>query len=319
MVEQPPKKAYLTGPKRLSRSPGQKVLLGLSGILLSPIYWLLAHKYRVPGLNLQIVSAWLGVRILLRRRVHVPLSILYPLVLAPMDTVRYFEFDFMWRLVSDSPIQRYLDVSSPRLLPIWLAESHPGLMADLVNPDRRDLDVTSILVRGLGLEPRCALHNCPIESSPFASGTFDLITCISVLEHIPDDTNAIERMWSLLKPAGRLLLSVPCAAKPLEEYLDCNEYGLLDPAEDGYWFRQRFYTWDLLRERIFAVTGPPRRSAIYGERSAGALLRLTARKWTDPSYPYWREPYVVGREFQYFGNLSDLPGQGVVAMEFVKE
>ncbi len=41
------------------------------------------------------------------------------------------------------------------------------------------------------------------------SATFDLITCISVLEHIQNPDNAIRNMFSLLKPNGHLILTCP--------------------------------------------------------------------------------------------------------------
>ena len=41
------------------------------------------------------------------------------------------------------------------------------------------------------------------------SGTYDLITCISTLEHIEDFPKAVESMFSLLKSGGRLVLTFP--------------------------------------------------------------------------------------------------------------
>ncbi|KPK97628.1 MAG: hypothetical protein AMJ95_08075 [Omnitrophica WOR_2 bacterium SM23_72] len=38
---------------------------------------------------------------------------------------------------------------------------------------------------------------------------FDLITCISVLEHIKNHKSAIQNMFSLLKPGGHLVLTFP--------------------------------------------------------------------------------------------------------------
>lgn len=39
--------------------------------------------------------------------------------------------------------------------------------------------------------------------------TFDLITCISVLEHIQNPDQAIEKIFSLMKPGGYLVLTFP--------------------------------------------------------------------------------------------------------------
>lgn len=41
------------------------------------------------------------------------------------------------------------------------------------------------------------------------SATFDLITCISVLEHIQNPDDAIRNMFSLLNPNGHLILTCP--------------------------------------------------------------------------------------------------------------
>lgn len=41
------------------------------------------------------------------------------------------------------------------------------------------------------------------------SGTLDLITCISVLEHIQKPNNAVRNMFSLLRPQGYLILTFP--------------------------------------------------------------------------------------------------------------
>jgi 2-polyprenyl-3-methyl-5-hydroxy-6-metoxy-1,4-benzoquinol methylase len=51
---------------------------------------------------------------------------------------------------------------------------------------------------------------------------FDFITCLSVLEHIPDHPAAVQGMFRLLKPKGHLVLTVPYnETQPLP-----NAYGL---------------------------------------------------------------------------------------------
>ncbi len=46
-------------------------------------------------------------------------------------------------------------------------------------------------------------------TEPNITKKFDAITCISVLEHIPDHNSAIKGMFRLLKPDGYLLLTIP--------------------------------------------------------------------------------------------------------------
>jgi len=40
-------------------------------------------------------------------------------------------------------------------------------------------------------------------------GAYDLVFCLDVLEHIKDEKKAVEELSSLLRPGGRLILSVP--------------------------------------------------------------------------------------------------------------
>jgi SAM-dependent methyltransferase len=290
----------------------------LVGSFASPFYWLLAHRYQVPGLQFQVDCALLGLRLLCNRKVPVPYREIYRLLFWPMNSARYFEFDFMWRCLTGIPIRRYLDVSSPQMFPILLIDTRRELVADLINPDMRDLQGTAKLVRALGLDNRCNLNDYLIGSAPFEAESFDLITSMSVVEHIPQDTAGVERMWRLLKPNGRLLLTVPCAAEALEEYEDQNQYGVLEPDEEGFYFFQRYYDQKLLQERIFRVTGEPRHQAVYGEITPGSYRKNEQFKISNPNYPAWREPYLMGEQYRYFKDVNSLPGVGVIGLEFVK-
>jgi SAM-dependent methyltransferase len=309
-------KAYIHAPPIRRLSQTQRFTRALAGIVLSPTYWLLAHRYRTPGLRFRTDCALLGLRLLYSQKAPVSYADILRLLLWPMDSTRYFEFAFVWDALSKLSISRYLDVSSPRLFPIILILKKHELFAELVNPDASDLTSTANLIKALRLENRCNLRGCLISAAPFEPGSFDVVTSISVVEHIPQDAQAVQKMWDLLKPGGRLLLTLPCAAQTSEQYINRNEYGLLAPDEEGYFFLQRLYDQRLLEERIFSITGQPRRHLIYGERSPGTLRRSLDRKMGDPYYPHWREPYMMGQDFCYFGELAELPGEGVIALEF---
>jgi SAM-dependent methyltransferase len=45
--------------------------------------------------------------------------------------------------------------------------------------------------------------------APSLADRFDFITCVSVLEHIPDHNRAVDSMFSLLNPAGYIALTFP--------------------------------------------------------------------------------------------------------------
>lgn len=288
------------------------------GAILSPAYWTLAGFYRAPGLPFRMECAAFAFRLLLSRKRQIPYRQISAMVLWPIDSVRYFEFDFIWQILSESPFYRYLDVSSPRMFPIILVHKRPNIAAELLNPDESDLSISAALVQASGMSHRCHLRHCLIENAPFEPESFDAITSISVIEHIPDDTNSLKKIWSLLKPGGRLLLSLPCAAEAEEEYRNVDYYGVQCQDERGYFFHQYKYDVPRLEERIYSVTGVPRRFAVFGERKRGTLQNWLVSRWTGGDYPLWKEPYAVARQFRYYQTISELPGDGVVAMEFVK-
>ncbi|RXG28327.1 Methyltransferase domain-containing protein [Leeuwenhoekiella marinoflava DSM 3653] len=44
---------------------------------------------------------------------------------------------------------------------------------------------------------------------PFETDTYDVIFCNHVLEHIPDDTTAMQELYRVLKPGGMAILQIP--------------------------------------------------------------------------------------------------------------
>lgn len=314
------KKLYIrVPPTQPLPTRAQKIKRYLIGSVLSPAYWLLAHQHATPGLAFHRMCAQLGLRFL---RPQAPLSRgwAYEFIYRPLDSTRYFEFDALWKFLPAAPADNYLDVSSPRQFPLLALLKQRVRHAELINPDAKDLAVTVQLLKAAGLDRACAWRSVLMSDAPFQAGTFDLITSISVIEHIPDDTGAVRKMWELLKPGGRLLISMPCLAEAAEQFINHNEYGLYQADAEGFVFWQRFYDEATLADRIFSVLGPPARSVIYGERIAGAFQRNATAKRAGyfTAYPFWREPYMMSQEYRYVERVRELPGEGVIAMEFVK-
>jgi predicted SAM-dependent methyltransferase len=288
----------------------------LRGAILSVVYWALAWIYGAPGMRFRFRCAFLGLSLMRKRA---PASLVYNLLFRPIDSVRYFEFDFFWRTLKGASVQHYLDVSSPRLFPVVCLWELKNAAAELVNPDARDLGDTLELTKVCGLDSRCRGLQCRIEDVPFCPSSFDLITSISVIEHIQADGDAIRKIWELLRPGGRLLVSVPCSRSAQQEFVNKDFFGLQIPDENGFFFHQYRYDRALLGEKFFRVTGPPTKTVVYGEKNAGTLQCDLLRKWSGQSYAFWKEPFVMARNFQYYGSPEELPGEGVIAMEFRKE
>ena len=297
----------------------QKTKRYLMGSVLVPMHWLWAHRYHTPGLGFHWLCARFGLRLLFPKT---PLSRGWAFTLGfmPMDSTRYFEFDALWRFLPSAPAGHYLDISSPRMFPLIILQRNRAARAELINPDRSDMGLTAQLVKASGLDGRCRLHNLRIDDASFELASFDLITSISVVEHIPDDIAAINKMWGLLKPGGRLLLTAPCRAKAAEQFINYNEYGLYEADESGFVFWQRYYDEAALQERILSVTTAPHHQLVYGEKIPGSFQQNAQVKRNNyfTTYPFWREPTMMGQAYRCYDRIADLPGEGVVALELIK-
>ena len=55
---------------------------------------------------------------------------------------------------------------------------------------------------------------------PFKNNEFDFILCNHVLEHIPDDTKAMQEIYRILKPGGTAILQIPQDLKRKKTFED---------------------------------------------------------------------------------------------------
>jgi len=292
---------------------------GLKQLTLPIVYWIISHYWHTPGLFFHRYIVQLALKLWFKGGCDT--TCYRQMISFPMDSVRYFEFDFMWESLKQMKrVGNYLDISSPRMFPLILLDRFPQLAATVVNPDAKDLNVTRQLFDSCSVSTRSNFYCNLIDDVNLIHESFDVITCISVIEHISDhgDQRAVAKMWDLLKPGGKLLLSVPCAKTACEEYVDFDEYGLLDRDADNFVFGQRFYDESLLTERIFNIIGEPHNMRFYGEKQRGFSTRNREDKVNNVNYPFWREPYMMAKNFDFFDSINDLPGWGVVAMEFHK-
>ncbi len=84
--------------------------------------------------------------------------------------------------------------------------------------------------------PMPMLLNAALPALPFRDRAFDLVTCLLVIPHVPDDRDALAELTRVLKPGGTLLISGHGLAfpirylkrlrlKPLQMYLATLLYG----------------------------------------------------------------------------------------------
>ena len=70
---------------------------------------------------------------------------------------------------------------------------------------------------------------------PFEDDSFDFILCNHVLEHIPDDTKAMQELYRILKPGGTAVLQIPQELDRAETFQDDS---ITDPKERAKIFGQ---------------------------------------------------------------------------------
>lgn len=59
-------------------------------------------------------------------------------------------------------------------------------------------------VEGLGVDVAGDVHDLPFEDA-----VFDTVLCTSVLEHVSDERRVVSEMYRVLKPGGRVIVTIP--------------------------------------------------------------------------------------------------------------
>jgi SAM-dependent methyltransferase len=111
-----------------------------------------------------------------------------------------------------------------------------------------------------------------LEELPWESDMFDLITCLDVIEHTPDDRHTLSELRRATKPGGWLLVTVP-AYQAL--------WSLHDAANHHY----RRYSRKSLRLAALEAGWSARRMTSFNSilLPAGALVRIAQRGRTPDS------------------------------------
>jgi SAM-dependent methyltransferase len=92
-----------------------------------------------------------------------------------------------------------------------------------------------------------------LEEMPWDDGTFDLITCLDVIEHTPDDRVTLAELRRVCKPGGWLLVTVPAYQSLWSQHDEANHHHrryvrgtLRSPAQDAGWSVERMTSFNSL-------------------------------------------------------------------------
>lgn len=115
----------------------------------------------------------------------------------------------MLRWMGNPTPARILDVgSSAGMNAMALAERFPRSQVCGLEPEGPALRVARAMKEQLKLDNFQVAKGVG-EALPFRSGSFDLVICVTVIEHVQDVDTTIKEMARVLSPGGRLYLEAP--------------------------------------------------------------------------------------------------------------
>jgi SAM-dependent methyltransferase len=137
-----------------------------------------------------------------------------------------------------------------------------------------------------------------LEALPYPDATFDVVTCLDVLEHLPNDELALAELRRVTTPGGHLILTVPAYQALWSVHDEANHHyrryrrGTLRPAVMGA-------GWEIVRDSYFNST----------LLLPAALVRLARNLWrgsgerSELTYtPTWLDP-VLALPFRFEAQL----------------
>jgi SAM-dependent methyltransferase len=198
-------------------------------------------------LPLYTMSVRLGVRHLLRGGRHRREALTR--ILIPLDPSRYLELPQTLAALAARPGERVLDLASPKLLAVAVARR--GAEVTSLDLYEREIETWRALAGG---EPGLRFEVGDGRALPAGDASFDHAYSVSVLEHMPNggDEQALRELARVVRPGGRVLLTLPYAAVYREDWRDRPVYGDQEPGRDGRYFFERWYD-DARLERLLAA------------------------------------------------------------------
>lgn len=292
-----------------------------------------ARAAGLPSMELDAFGRELGWK-LYRRGVKAGLG----LYASPISCVRYYEFGFVCDNLPEEGdrVQRWLDVSSPRLMSMYQASRRRRTAIRMINPDGSDVEMTrrlsgplGVLVEGgergdggQGDLPGLRVEHTDALAALSDGRAYDCVYSISVIEHIAgayDDRAAVRAMWEAVAPGGVLILTFPVAREFFEDYRAGDAYGTQPRNERGEHFFQRFYDGAAIRQRVIDVVGQePRSQRWFGEVEAGWFAGYE-RRWIAGGLEVTvDDAALMAAQFREYLRQEDMPGLGVCGLSFVR-
>lgn len=98
------------------------------------------------------------------------------------------------------------------ILDAGCGEGHLIEVLERIAPDHAcvGIDATPIALSKAKIRcPKAVFHEADLRQMPFEDGTFDIVVCTDVIEHVPETEQALLEFRRVLKNGGRLILTFP--------------------------------------------------------------------------------------------------------------
>lgn len=87
------------------------------------------------------------------------------------------------------------------------------------------------------IKERVTIQRCTLGKLPYASGFFDLVLSVDVLETLPDLEEVLREFWRVLRPGGLLVCNIPGE----EDGIHGIEMAPVGMEAEGYLFKDAFF------------------------------------------------------------------------------
>lgn len=201
---------------------------------------------------------------------------------------RVFEYGETYKLIENERPASVLDVAGDiSLFGAFLAQE-AGCSVDIV--DMSDLEYCERLRSNMEPEAAARIRLIPrtrAEDLPL-DGQYDVITCISAIEHFGGDADLrfIETAPRLLRPGGLMIVTAPFTLAPETQrrYRSTNYYSEHGETQDEDDFYMRFYSRDAIDE-LADRSGLKREAVLFGGETVNFCDRvfLYGPKGEEPS------------------------------------
>jgi 2-polyprenyl-3-methyl-5-hydroxy-6-metoxy-1,4-benzoquinol methylase len=133
----------------------------------------------------------------------------------------YMHFRNICRYIADIPARRLLDVGcGTAALSVALSWAFPETNIDGFDADHSAIKAGQIRISGYGLSDRIDIQAVRYNRVfPFESGSFDIVTCTSVIEFITEKERRetfLQEIHRVVRPGGSIVIITPNAFYPVE-------------------------------------------------------------------------------------------------------